>query len=112
MGRRYNNRALFRNESETYEDLLEKREVPYIRQYGTPELVIPTMGQIASFTNIDHIWKVGDRFWKLALQYYDSPQYWWVIALYNKKPTEAHVRNGARLRIPLPLDRVLRTIRG
>jgi nucleoid-associated protein YgaU len=112
MGSRYDNKEIFKNESETYENLLEKRDISFVRQYGTPEMVVPTVGQIMAFSNMSHIWKVGDRFWKLSMKYYGSSQYWWVIALYNKTPTEAHVRNGDVLTIPLPLEHVLRTIRG
>jgi nucleoid-associated protein YgaU len=111
MGKRYNNREIFRNESETYENVFEKRHIPYVRQYGTPVITTPTVGQIMEFSNIDHMWKVGDRFWKLSMHYYGTADYWWVIAVYNKTPTEAHVRNGRILTIPLPLERVLRTIR-
>jgi nucleoid-associated protein YgaU len=112
MGSRYNNKTIFRNENETYEEILDRRKVPYIRQFGTSTMVTPTVRQIRSFSKVQHIWKAGDRFWKLSTRYYDNPQYWWVIALFNKLPTEAHVRNGEILTIPLPLERVLRTIRG
>lgn len=112
MSTRYNNKTIFRNESETYENVREKRGVSYIRQYGTPQMVVPTVGQIMGFTNVNHMWRVGDRFWKLSIQHYGSAEYWWIIALFNKTPTEAHVRNGRILTIPLPLEQVLRTIRG
>jgi len=41
MGNRYNNKTIFRNQSESYESILEQRQVPYIRQYGTPQLESP-----------------------------------------------------------------------
>tara|TARA_R110002020_G_scaffold19894_3_gene68218 strand:- start:1512 stop:1850 length:339 start_codon:yes stop_codon:yes gene_type:complete len=112
MGNRYNNKTVFRNQSEAYENILEERQVPYIRQYGTPQMASPTPAQRGDLVRIQHIWKVGDRFYKLALKYYNDAQYWWVIALYNKKPTEAHVKNGDVLLIPLPLEDVLRVISG
>jgi len=112
MGNRYNNKTVFRNQSEEYENILEERQVPYIRQYGTPQMYVPTPAQRSELVRIQHIWKVGDRFYKLALKYYNDSQYWWVIALYNQKPTEAHLKNGDVLLIPLPLEDILRVISG
>ncbi len=108
MSNRYNTRIVFQNQDESYESLLEERGVPYIRYYGTPTMRVPSVGQRMGLSRIRHVWAVGDRFYKLALQYYDDPQYWWVIALYNKVPTEAHLRIGDVLVIPLPLNEVLR----
>jgi nucleoid-associated protein YgaU len=54
-----------------------------------------------------HIWSSGDRFYKLAHSAYGDSKYWWVIAWYNKTPTEAHVQIGDILYIPLPLERIL-----
>jgi nucleoid-associated protein YgaU len=111
MGNRYDNKTLFQNQSERYESIFEERGVKYVRQYGTSEMLVPTISQRVSFSTLTHIWKVGDKFYKLAIQYYSDPQYWWVIALYNQTPTEADLRTGDPLTIPLPLEKVLRTIR-
>jgi len=54
-----------------------------------------------------HIWNVGDRFYKLANTYYNDPRLWWIIAWYNKKPTEGHVALGDKIYIPLPLEDIL-----
>jgi len=111
MGNRYDNREIFQNNNETYDEILEERNVPFIRQYGTPQMSRPTAAQISSFSLINHIWVVGDRYYKLAIKYYGDAQYWWVIALYNGKPTEASIRVGDMITIPLPLERVLRSVR-
>ena len=112
MPSRYNNRTIFRNDHESYESLLEDRGVPFVRQYGTDRMTYPTMGEIASFSSMQHIWKVGDKFYKLAIQYYGEAQYWWVIALYNKAPTESSFQVGDMVDIPVPLEKVLRTVNG
>ena len=54
-----------------------------------------------------HIWKTGDRYYKLAAAYYGRPQLWWVIALYNQKPTEGHLKIGDVIKIPTSLDLLL-----
>jgi hypothetical protein len=111
MGNRYSNKTIFKNTNEIYEEIFENRDVPYIRQYGTPILMTPSARERAGLTRIRHVWSVGDKFYKLAIKYYNNAQYWWVIALYNQVPTEASVAIGDVVVIPLPLDRVLRTLK-
>jgi hypothetical protein len=59
-------RAIVRNQEELYSETLRKRGVKFIDQYETPVLNHPTSEQIASIGRISHIWKHGDRFFKLA----------------------------------------------
>jgi len=55
-------------------------------------------------TSDTHIWKYGDRFYNLAHKYYGDPTYWWVIAWYNALPTEADIRIGDVIQIPISLE--------
>jgi len=87
-----------------YKEHFKKRGVPYIRQYDTPIMRYPTSKQRNSISAISHIWKTGDRFYKLAQFHYGDPQFWWVIAWYNKAPTEAHVEYGDNVLIPEDLE--------
>lgn len=48
----------------------------------------------------EHIWSSGDTLFKLARSYFGSYQYWWVIALLNGKPTDAHYSIGDVIYIP------------
>ncbi|MAF24130.1 hypothetical protein CL634_00885 [bacterium] len=105
---RYILRKVFSNTSEAYESVLENRGVRKINQYTTPRLKYPTVNQISSLNRLTHIWTVGDRYYKLAHKHYGNVKYWWVLAWYNRKPTESHVKLGEMVFIPLPLDDVLR----
>ena len=49
----------------------------------------------------------GERIDTIAGSYYGDSTYWWVIALYNKKPTEADFKIGEIVYIPLPLEEIL-----
>jgi len=51
-----------------------------------------------------YIWKRGDRFYKLAHDFYGDQRYWWVIALFNQAPTEQHVAIGEEIFIPLEME--------
>jgi len=47
-----------------------------------------------------HVWKIGTRFYKLASEHYGDPRLWWVIAYFNKKPTDSHVSLGEVVYVP------------
>jgi len=112
MGRRYDNRKLFTNDNERYEKVLDDRGVNSIVHYNTAQMSYPSQREMMQITKIRHVWTTGDRYYKLAHQYYRSTQYWWVIAQFNQKPTEADVTVGEVIFIPTPLEAVLRAYKG
>ena len=108
---RYNNRRIGVNNMPQYEQVLKDRNVPFIRQYTTGELHHPSVLEITDLSVVTRVWKMGDRYFKLAYEYYGDSKLWWVIAWYNQKPSEADVKNGDTIFIPLPLDKVLSALR-
>ena len=111
MSRRYHRRTIVKNDVQLYEELIKKRGLSSgMLMYTTPDLKHPNLKDISEFNLEAHRWKVGDRFYKLADLYYNDQKLWWVIALFNKTPTEGHVELGDLLYIPLPVDKVLRTL--
>ena len=107
MVKRYDNRTIKRNNQDLYRDILEDRGLKSVRQYTTPNLRYPTAEEISNFQLIGHMWKTGDRYYKLADTYYNDPEMWWVIAFFNQKPLEHHVGLGEVIHIPIPLEKVL-----
>ena len=55
---------------------------------------------------------VGDRFDVLASEYYQDSSLWYIIAAANPhiRKDSITIPDGAQIRIPLPLSRVLATI--
>lgn len=104
---RYDDRIVVINRHERYKQLLDDRGVNLIRQFNSPQLRFPTESEMATLTIINHFWSVGDRYYKLADKHYGDSRLWWVIAWFNRKPTESHLQLGDLLYIPLPLERVL-----
>ena len=49
----------------------------------------------------------GQTFMNLANQYYGRPELWWIIALYNKTPTESLLKRGNVILIPTPVEQLL-----
>ncbi len=107
MTSRYDNRMTAINNAPRYRSLLKRRGVRFVRQYKTAETHFPTDQEMSQIKEVDYIWAIGDRFFKLAHTYYGDAAMWWIIAWYNQTPTESHVSTGQVIQIPLPLDAVL-----
>lgn len=106
MGR-YTSRTIEKNSNEFYETYLEQRKLKFVNQYTTPNFIYPTDSQNNEITYIKHIWTYGDRLFKLASLYYGDPTLWWIIAMYNNKPTEHEFKLGDEVRIPTPAQKIL-----
>ena len=105
---RYTNRKKFINAAEHYKELFKERvNSRNLEQYATKVTNTLPASLRKTLIEVQHTWQVGDQYWKLAERHYGNGRYWWVIARYNHRPTEAHVRPGTTLRIPKPLDKIL-----
>ena len=105
---RYKNQRIFQNAGDAYKRYLKKtRGMEFIRQYDTPKFKHPSSEEMSHFSTVKHIWTTGDRLFKLANEYYSDPELWWIIGLYNQKPTEFHFKLGDVVYIPVPLETVL-----
>jgi hypothetical protein len=106
MGR-YTGTKQFRNGSKNFSYLRKNRKIKVANHYETPRLRNPSIEERASIITDKHVWSLGDRYYKLADQYYGSAEYWWVIAWYNARPLEADLRYGDLLMIPINLQSIL-----
>jgi len=104
---RYNRNRTAINDLLEYKNVLEKRGVKRIEQFRTPTLKDVDFSEIEY---INHVWDDGDMFWKLSVQYYGDAKYWYVIARFNNKPTEANVKIGEQVRIPISLSVALQVV--
>ena len=93
MGR-LDDRLIIINSLEHYAPILEEKNVDFIRHYGTANLQYPTSEQLRDITMVRYIWKQGDKLFKLAFEHYGDSRLWYVIAWFNKRPTEAHFKYG------------------
>jgi nucleoid-associated protein YgaU len=104
---RYDGIPTFINKKDLYQNLLDRRDVKHIKQYESVKYKYPTQEQINSLSIISHVWKRGDRLYKLAYKHYGDPKLWWVIAWYNKKPSESMYVLGDTVSIPFPVERAI-----
>jgi len=107
---RFNSRVKAVNDNEMYENILEKRGVKEVVQYTTTELIYPDEEEKKRINVVKHFWSQGDKFWKLAFQFYGDQSLWYVIAQWNQAPTEGHLTPGDIIEIPTNLSVVLGAI--
>jgi hypothetical protein len=107
MTSRYDNRKVGVNRTEQYEEIINAKKTNFLRQYTSPAIIHPSIEQLSTIETIKHVWKLGDKYYKLANKHYGDSKLWWVIALFNLRPTEAHIDLGDIVEIPVPLERVL-----
>jgi hypothetical protein len=107
---RYRGTEIVLNDLEEHQEFFEVRGTKFIMQHRTRSLKKISPADHAALHQQMHLWKQADRFWKLAAGYYGDVKYWWVIAEYNQKPTEAHISNGDVIVIPMPLQEALRAL--
>tara|TARA_Y100000385_G_C12872263_1_gene542064 strand:- start:405 stop:743 length:339 start_codon:yes stop_codon:yes gene_type:complete len=108
---RYDDKKPLINNSEKYDKIFEERGVKFIKHYSTPELTHAQRSEIATLNHSYHVWKLGDKLYKLSAKYYNSEKLWWIIAWYNKSPTESYIKPGQVLKIPQPLESVASILR-
>ena len=68
----------------------------------------PTDDELADVSYVNNVWGMGQRLYKLAFEYYGDAQYWWVIALFNGIATESEIEFGQIIKVPVPIDKMLR----
>tara|TARA_Y100000592_G_scaffold101142_2_gene185956 strand:- start:12306 stop:12659 length:354 start_codon:yes stop_codon:yes gene_type:complete len=97
---RYGLRDTIENSEKRYKNILKERGVKTIKHYAAPKFVLLSDEQIQDIRVHPIIWKLGTRFYKLADKEYGDPNLWWVIAFYNRKPTDFHVTLGETVFVP------------
>lgn len=101
---RYRNRKTKYNFNKLIQKVLDKKNVSSIRHYTSPNIKNATYLDKINIKTLTEIWKRGDRLSKYAEKYYMDPKLWWIIALYNNKPTDAHFTIGETFYIPTDLN--------
>ena len=85
-------------DSDLYFSVFEKKGVKFIRLRRTKNFKSLTSVDIE--VKNEHTWGHGDNLGKLSQKFYGTLEYWWVIAILNGKPTDAHCSIGDVLFIP------------
>ena len=97
---RFRKRKIARNSVYKDEELFTNRGVESVKQYTTPTYKDASDEQLKKIPYVSHYWVVGDRYFKLAQKYYNDHKLWYLIALFNRKPTESQIEPGEEIKIP------------
>ena len=103
MGR-FSNRSRFLLNKNFYRKTLKKKDRASLVYYGSVTVPEITTSLIRLLTLDNHVWSVGDNYYKLAEQKYGDKDYWWVIAWYNNKPSDTLLMVGDVITIPYPVE--------
>ena len=107
---KYGNRSTIITSDDFYDDILDRRKVNEIRHYDVFEFSKKVIR--SSYVVKEHVWSKGDKLYKIANKYYGDDEFWWIIALWNGKPTDAHYEFGTVVQVPFPPMRIYRDIQG
>ena len=95
-------------DSKLREKIYSRMRVEEVIQTETLRLNDLTEDELRTeFTYVERIIGQGDKMYKFAHDIYGDADYWWIIAWFNNKPTDAHCKIGEVLYIPLPLGRAI-----
>jgi hypothetical protein len=103
---RYRNNNIVKNSDQEYKKVFEERYglSDFILQRKRMGIKYPDYETIGSLMFTFEIWQIGSRLHKISEKYYNDPSYWWLIGLYNKKPTDANYSVGDMVKVPLSLE--------
>lgn len=87
----------FMNKSQK-ENILQIRDIESIEYYKN--YVFPRDFQAQDFDVYEHVWSHGDKLYKLAHRYFGDRNLFWLIGLFNNKPTDSHYTYGDVIYIP------------
>ena len=106
---RYDKRRVIKNNSRDYlySKIFRNRGLHATRQFTVADLAHISVEQAADLTIETKMWTMGEKYFKLAHEFYGDAEYWWVIAWYNQKPLESDFIPGDVVEIPTPIEQVL-----
>lgn len=89
-------------------DLLESRNLEQIRYLKNRKFSRTLLTE--EYQTIEHVWSHGDKLYKLANRYFGDRDLFWIIGLFNNKPTDSHFRYGDLVLIPEDYIRFIRDV--
>jgi hypothetical protein len=109
MNRYINFRKIINNQ-ESFSEIFENRNIKQLEQYILNNYKYPLPKEIDNLTLIPIEWKMGDKLHKVSDAFYGSPNYWYILALFNNTPTDYDISIGQTIYIPKPLELVIKYI--
>ena len=109
---RYNKRRIYKNLSRdyAYSDIFRKRGLVTPQQFVVANFKALSKEEVFNLSIETKVWTIGEKYFKLAHEYYGDPTYWWLIAWFNQRPLESDFTPGEIVEIPTPLEMILESL--
>ena len=95
------------NKNEMFKQISDRRILEEITILSANEFRPVSEEFKDSLSYYEHEWRRGDKFYKLAYDFYGNIDYWWIIPLFNNKPTEFHYKAGDMVLVPIEIELLL-----
>lgn len=107
MFNRYNTYNVLVNNSQEYKPILDRKKINILRQY--PTFSFNNLKNLKDYGISSTIHKVEpfDRLYLISQDYYNSPEYGWIILYTNGIKSELELSIGTYLNIYYPIDSLL-----
>lgn len=108
MYNRYRKNNIVINNSPSYKQVLDDKNIKLIRQLTTFDFSKLNDPEIENLQKTIHIVESNERLYQISNLYYDSPEYGWLICYTNKLSSELQIYPGMALTIYYPLADLMR----
>lgn len=108
MPNRYEDTKKILNNSQAYKEIFESKKIQNITQYSSFNFGNLKYIEDANVAKMVHTVKAGEKLYTISQNYYNSPDYGWLICYTNKISNETLIQPGLDIYIYFPLENILR----
>ena len=107
---RYRKFTTIKNDLDFYSKQISARNKKSISMFRPRPLGELKERLLQTINTNKEVWSEGTNLYKLAYNYYGDQDLWWVIGMFNNKPTDAHWQVGDEVLIPTPVSKILEAL--
>lgn len=104
---RYYKEDLIKIDDDLYYDILDSKKIKSIMLNRTIEFNIENLYK---YDFINHKIEPVDKLISISYKYYNTPAYWWIIALCNNKKNDFDLIAGENIRVYFPPNEIMKEI--
>jgi len=90
-----------------YDYLFEGRDTKIIYVLAMDQMNALSGADRRAISTRRYTWRPYDQYWKVAQRFYGDTRLWFIIAYYNKAPTEFHLKPGQDIFVPTSAQAIL-----
>lgn len=110
MYKRYENTRKINNFSDRYRDVFEKKNLLYMKQYSSFRFNKVNQMELDKYDFYLHTFQHNEKLYNISYDYYNSPEFGWLILYTNKIASEFMLKDGDMLSIYYPLNDIINLV--